>query len=321
MPLDDDVREFLKEEADHGTPPLWEVPIEDARATLRDGAEALPRTPVARVEARAFAGPAGQVPLRIYTPSAQALLPALVYFHGGGFVFGDLVTHDETARRLAVGADAVVVAVDYRRAPEAPFPAAVEDAEAATRWVARHATELGADPSRLVVIGDSAGGNLAAVVARRLRDAGDVTLAGQALIYPATDMVEAPYPSREANAEGYGLTTAEVAWFGHQYLGAGDPARVDATVRRHPDASPLRAADLSGLPPAFVLTTEYDPLRDEGEAYAQRLREAGVSVDHRRLDGTIHGIFSNPRALASKEAAWALVLAWLERVLDEDVPG
>jgi acetyl esterase len=228
----------------------------------------------------------------------------VVLFHGGGFVLGDLETHDEAGRRTCVGADALVVSVDYRLAPEHPFPAGVDDAEAATRWAAEAVTDLGGDPSRMIVSGDSAGGNLAAVVARRLRDAGGPPLIGQALIYPVTDMRPgAHWPSRDELADGVGLTRDAMDWFGEQYL-----TREEDTA--HPDASPIVVDDLTGLPPAFVLTAEFDPLRDEGDAYADRLREAGVEVEHHLLDGTIHGVMTNPARLRSGDEIWRRLNAW-----------
>jgi acetyl esterase len=205
----------------------------------------------------------------------------LVYFHGGGWVIGSIETHDALCRELTMEAGVVVVSVEYRLAPEHKFPAAADDAYAAVRWVAQHAAELGIDPARIGVGGDSAGGNLAAVVALQARDLGGPPLALQLLIYPIT-CDDLGTPSYVENAEGYMLTRADMAWFWSQYLS--DPAQGD-----DPRVSPLRAGDLSGLPPAFILTAEYDPLRDEAEAYAARLEQAGVPVRMRRYDGMIHG--------------------------------
>jgi acetyl esterase len=194
---------------------------------------------------------------------------------------GTLATYDSLARALANAARAVVVSVGYRLAPEHPFPAAVEDCVAATAWVADHAAELGADPGRLAVAGDSAGANLATVVARRARDAGGPALTHQALIYPALDPAASSASYRELG-EGYLLTAADMRWYWHEYIGCADPS--------HPDLAPA-GADLSGLPPATVLTAEYDPLRDEGEAYARALEAAGVPVQLRRWPGAVHGFF------------------------------
>jgi acetyl esterase len=240
-------------------------------------------------------GPAGSLPIRIYSPALEKPAPALVFYHGGGWVIGDLESHDHVCRALANGAQCVVAAVDYRLAPEAKFPAAVDDCFAATQWVAEHSAELGIDPGRIAVGGDSAGGNLAAVVARLARDRGGPALIYQLLIYPVTDlrMGSASYVE---NAEGPLLTKAAMAWFIDHYARTGAD-RID------PLASPLLAPDLVGLPPAFVLTAECDPLRDEGEAYGQRLLEAGVPTEVKRYAGMPHGFFSFGAAFdGSKEA-------------------
>lgn len=307
MPLDDDVRAFLESHAAVGPPPPWETSIEEGRRLRRaPHLEDARRTPVERVEDRSCEGPAGRIPLRLYVPPGGPPHPLTVFFHGGGFVFGDLDAYDEVARRLCREGRSVVASVDYRLAPEAPFPAAVEDAEAATRWAAAHARELGGEASRLIVAGDSAGGNLAAVVSRRVRLPSGTRLAGQALIYPVTDVRPAQYASRTAFADGYGLTSEAMRWFGEQYAPSHD-------AKHHPDASPILATDLSGLPPAFVLTAEFDPLRDEGESYAQRLEKAGVPVEYHCLPGTIHGVLTAVPELASREEAWRRLTGWLRR--------
>jgi acetyl esterase len=246
-------------------------------------------------------GPAGRIPLRIYTPAIQKPAPGLVFYHGGGWVIGDLESHDHVCRSLANGAQCVVAAVDYRLAPEAKFPAAVDDCFAATRWVADNSAALGIDPLRIAVGGDSAGGNLAAVVARLARDRGGPALMYQLLIYPVTDlrMNSASYVE---NAEGPLLTKAAMAWFIDHYA-KNDADRID------PLASPLLASDLIGLPPAFVLTAECDPLRDEGEAYGKRLAESGVAAEVKRYAGMPHGFFSFGAAFdGSKEALADAVL-------------
>lgn len=229
--------------------------------------------PVASVVDRAVPGPAGDIPIRVYTPSGDGPFPMCVYFHGGGFTIGSIDSHDPVTRRLAHEAGAVVVSVEYRLAPEHPFPAAVDDAWAALRWIAAHADELGGDPApgRLAVAGDSAGGNLAAVVSLLARDAGGPAIAQQLLIYPTTDsrMDRGDlYPSIEENAGAPFLPKAAIEWFGEHYEADGDDWR----------ASPILAPDLSRLPPAHVVTAQYDTLRDEGEAYAARLGDAGVPV-------------------------------------------
>jgi acetyl esterase len=251
--------------------------------------------PVKSVEDTTVPGAAGDLPARVYRPDEGGPLPTVVLLHGGGWVIGDLDTHDNTARQIARDARVVVVSVGYRLAPEAPFPAAVEDAIAATLWVAEHADELGGD-ERVAVAGDSAGGNLAAVVTQHFRDTDGPALAAQLLIYPATD-VAGDYPSRTENGTGYFLETATMEWFFDHY--AGSETDIDARL------SPLHAEDLSGLPPAVVVTAEYDPLRDEGEAYAQALADAGVRVEQCRFDGMIHGFFDMGPASAGARAAIA----------------
>ena len=283
MSLDPQARGLLDLLEASGRPPMWEqTPIEARRgyAALSDLAGAPDET--VPTEDRSVPGPAGDIPVRVYRPVADLPLPVVVFFHGGGWVIGDLDTHDAVCHRLAAGVPAVVVSVDYRLAPEHPFPAAVEDCDAATRWAAGHAAALGADPARLAVAGDSAGGNLAAVVARHARVAGGPPIAFQLLVYPGTDLTGS-MPSHEENGTGYLLDEGTMRFFLGSYLGDGDP--------RDPDASPLFADDLAGLPPALVLTAEFDPLRDEGEAYADRLREAGVPVVTSRYDGMIHGFY------------------------------
>jgi acetyl esterase len=228
--------------------------------------------PVGSVTDRIADTDAGAVQVRIYRPAGDDL-PVLVYFHGGGWVLGDVDTHDDRARLLCAGTGAVVVSVDYRLAPEDPFPAALEDAHAATRWAA--------GMGRVAVVGDSAGGNLAAAVCLLAREAGGPPIVAQALVYPTLDATLS-LPSVEEFAQGYGMDASTMRWFVEQYL-------PDPEQRREPLASPLAAADLSGLPPAVVATAEYDILRDEGEAYAERLRSAGVPVTLRRHAGLVHG--------------------------------
>ncbi|GAA1541027.1 alpha/beta hydrolase [Actinomadura kijaniata] len=259
--------------------------------------------PVGRVEDRMTDG---GLPVRVYRPEgAGGPRPVVVFFHGGGFVLCGLDTHDRLCRVLARGADAVVVSVDYRLAPEHRFPAAVDDAFAAVRWAAAHAAAFGGDPARLAVAGDSAGGCLAAVTALRARDEGGPDLAFQLLVYPVTDAAR-DTPTYTEYATGGFLTSAHMRWYWEQYLA--DPADGD-----HPHASPLRAADLSGLPPAFVLTAEVDPLRDEGEAYAARLARAGVRVGSRRMAGAFHGFVSLDHVLpVAAEAQRAVVAALRE---------
>jgi acetyl esterase len=250
---------------------------------------------VAAVQDRTIPGPAGEIPIRVYTPEGSAPFPGLVYYHGGGFVICGLDSHDGVCRELANESGCVVVSVDYRMAPEEPFPAAPEDCYAATCWVAENGGEIGVDPSRLAVGGDSAGGNLAAVVSLMARDRSGPALRHQLLVYPVTDH-SFETASYHENAEGYLLTREMMRWFWGHYLGSdGDGS--------HAYASPLRAEELSGVPPAHLITAEFDPLRDEGEAYAARLRDAGVATTLTRFDGMIHGFFTMGAAIDAAETA------------------
>jgi acetyl esterase len=264
-----------------------------------------PTIPLKRVEDVELPGPAGAIRARLYVPphGGSAEPPLLVYFHGGGWVIGDLDTHDDPCRFLAARSGAAVLAVDYRLAPEHPFPAAVEDAEAAYAWTAANAAQLGVAPGRLAIGGDSAGANLAAAVCLLARDGGPPAPLLQLLIYPVTD-VAAEAPSRHTFEEGFLLTRGDMDWFERHYLAA-DSDRED------PRASVLRAPHLGNLPPAYVATAGFDPLRDEGEAYAERLRQAGVEVALRRHPGLVHS-YANLTAIcptaraAMLEAAGAL---------------
>lgn len=287
MQLDTQAEAWLHGVADSGLPPLNEMPVGDARATYSAVVSqcGLPPEPVADIVDRTIPGPAGPIPVRIYTPKGSGAFPVLIYYHGGGWVIGGLDVVDGTCTVLANRAHAVVVSVDYRLAPEHPFPAAVEDAYAALTWVADNAALLNIDAERLAVAGDSAGGNLAAVVALLARDQSGPALMHQLLLYPATDFQRETASFRD-NGEGLFLTTDLLKWFQEHYLAAnGDPADWRA--------SPLRAPDLSGLPPALVVTAGFDPLRDEGEAYAARLREAGGEAVVTRYDGQIHAFAAN----------------------------
>ena len=308
MPLDPKAKELLDQFAAAGLPSLGSQPVAETRA-LFDADTGLggPPEPMAKIEDRRIPGPAGDVPLRVYTPEARGLLPLLVYFHGGGWVIGNLDTHDTVCRLLAKTAPAVVAAVDYRLAPEHKFPAAAEDCYAAARWVAENAAALGGDPKRRIAVGgDSAGGNLAAVVSLMARDRKGPSIGFQLLAYPVTNHVF-DTPSYRDNADGYLQTTDAMVWFWNHYLrGERDGA--------NPYASPLRAESLRGLPPAMVVTAELDPLRDEGEAYAARLREAGVPVKHKRYDGMIHGFLSLTGVFEQARQAVAEAAAELRRL-------
>ena len=262
---------------------------------------------VRSVEDVALPGPAGPVPIRVYWPDVDGVLPTVVFFHGGGFVIGDLDTHDDHARLLCHDVGAVVVSVDYRLAPEHPFPAGFQDCLAALHHVNDRAGQYGGDPRRIAVAGDSAGGNMSAAVALAARDEG-LALAAQLLLYPAVDFDEdAPHVSRLDNATGFFLTESDMRWFGEQYLS-------DAAHRSDPRASGL-LADLSGVAPAVIATAEFDPLRDEGEAYAAALTKAGVPVVARRYDGMIHGFFGLGHLSDAARAANAELCADLKALL------
>jgi acetyl esterase len=245
---------------------------------------------VASVVDTTMPGPAGPLPLRIYTPAHDAALGVAVCFHGSGFVICDLDTPDHECRVLANGAGVIVVSVDYRLAPEHKFPAAIDDAFAALQWVVANAATLGADPDRVAVVGDSAGGNLAAVVAQLARDAGGPAIAFQMLVYPVTDL-RGETQSYLDNAAGYGLSAEAMRWYVEQYV------RTAADVR-DPRGSPLLAKSFAELPRAFVAVCGYDPLRDEGKQYAYRMRDAGIDVALARYEGAIHGIFQMSRFTA-----------------------
>ena len=298
--------------AERGVPPTHTLSPADARNFYRERRTFTQPDPqkVAEVHDLMAAGPQGGVPLRLYRPmgaSATTVLPVLVYYHGGGWVIGDLDTHDTLCRELANSAGCAVVAVDYRMGPEHRFPAAVDDVLAATRWVRGQAGALRLDPTRLAVGGDSAGGNLAAVVAIAARDSGDLPIAFQLLIYPATDMRRG-HASHTTNGDGYVLTRDTLAYFHDHYIT--DPAH-DLDWR----ASPLLHTDLSGLPPALVITAGYDPLRDEGLDYARALTEAGNRASCVCFERQIHGFITMGRVLYEANTAVALCATELRRAL------
>jgi acetyl esterase len=308
MPVNSELQTLLQ--AMNSGPPLDQVPVE----ILRQGDSPIPRdpgAPMAEVVDCAVATPDGDLPVRIYRPRETALLPVLVYFHGGGWVLGSIDSHDSVARNLARSADCLVVSVGYRLAPEHRFPAAVDDCIAAVRWVHGHANDFGADAARIALGGDSAGGNLATVVALRLRDEGGPKIAGQLLVYPVTQLRAPLRGSMVANAEGYFLRARDVAWFDDMYLG-------DSQAHTHPYASPLLAASLGGLAPALVITAEFDPLRDQGEDYARRLRQAGVAVTLSRYDGAFHAFFGMPADIGRRAVSEAG--QWLRARFEASVP-
>lgn len=302
MALDPTIAALL--EASKGQPSVEALSPADARAAMdarvapiKALGPAVPDT-----HERDIDGPGGPLRLRIYRPAGDGPFPIVVFTHGGGWVLCSLDSHDNVCRELCVGAGAIVVSVDYRLAPEHRFPAAVDDSMAALHWVGAHAAELGGDPARIAVAGDSAGGNLAAVMALRARDERGPRLVGQLLVYPVTDYPSDAMPSYAAN-DAYGLSRAAMEHYWMQYLG---DAPADA-----PYAAPLRATDLAGLPPALVITAEYDVLRDEGEAYGGKLQAAGVPVEVIRYDGVNHGFFSMAGLIEGGTQAMSDACAWL----------
>jgi len=304
MPLDPQTRVLLEQMAKANLTPYEAMTAQEARRQMAMGSCFLERPPeVFAWEDRQIPGPQDSIRIRMYRPVSAAVLPVVVFFHGGGWVMGSIETHDVYCRQLALASGWSVVSVDYRLAPEHKFPAGLEDAFAATRWVADHADEIGMDARRIAVAGDSAGGNLAAAVALMARDRGGPGLAFQLLLYPVLDH-RFDTPSYRENATGYHLTRAAMIWSWRHYLNSqqdGDS----------PYASPARADDLSGLPATLIMTAEYDPLRDEGEAYAERLSAAGVPVTLKRYDGLIHGFARRTNVLerareALQDAADAL---------------
>jgi acetyl esterase len=251
--------------------------------------------------------PHGAIPARIYTPKTlrtkDGLAPCLVFFHGGGWVIGNLETHDVVCRKLAHEGELIVISVDYRLAPEHKFPAAVDDAVTATNWIAANASKLGIDPARLMVGGDSAGGNLAAVVSLHARDHGGAKIAGQVLVYPATEFARTHASHREPETSIL-LTHSVIGWFADHYMGDAD--------RSDWRASPARAKTLRGLPPAYVLTAGADPLRDEGDEYAARLKKAGVPVAYKHFPGQFHGFFTMGKLLKQADVAVTDIATWLK---------
>ena len=285
MPLDPQTAAFLKQAADAGAPPIGSLSVVETREMLKTlFIPPGPPEPVKKVEDRVIEANGTRLAIRIYTPEASRALPILIFYHGGGWVIGNIETHDAPCRALTNGAGCIVISVDYRLAPEHKFPTPAEDCYAAAVWIAGHAAEIGGDARRIAVGGDSAGGNLSAAVAQMARDRKGPAIAFQLLIYPVTAYA-ADTVSSKTNAEGYLLTKGAMDWFwGHYLLSASDGAKAYA--------SPLRATSFGKLPPAFVITAEFDPLRDEGADYAEKMRQAGVAVKHSDYKGAIHGFFS-----------------------------
>ncbi len=290
-------------------PPMHTVPLERLRATdVARFTAGVPRLELPLVQEATMPGPGGPLALRIYKPSTEPNLPVIVFFHGSGFVLCSLDTNDLICRQLCKASGAIIVSVDYRLAPEHKFPAASDDCLGATRWVGHHARKFGGDPARIALAGDSAGGNLAAVTALRVRDQGGPALRGQLLVYPVTDHPSAPKASYQECGEGFGLTEASMRWFWDLYLAD----REDPT---HPYASPLRADNLRELPPAYVITAQYDVLRDEGEAYAKRLAEHGVETKVEHFPDMNHGFMFWVGLIDPATEAVVKSAAWLREKL------
>ena len=300
MALDAFVKGLIDQMAASPMPKLWEVPAIQGREMYRMMASALepPAVSIGKIENITMPGPAGQIRLRVYTPVADggAALPAIVYFHGGGWVIGDLDTHDALCRNLANECAARVISVDYRLAPEHRFPAAVDDCYAAVKWVEQNAASIGVDANRIAVAGDSAGGNLAAVMCLLAKQKGGPQIVYQLLIYPVTQW-KAETGSMNSFAEGYFLEKKTMHWFFDQYAAGHDPN--DWRL------SPLAAQDLSGLPRAYVVTAGFDPLRDEGKAYADKLNRAGGAAVHIDYPGMVHGFFNMSAVVPTAKSAIA----------------
>ena len=307
MPLDPQTKVAIETMAAAGGPPLEEMEVAAARQMYRDLSPPGEGEALASVDNRQVEGAVGEIGIRVYRPEGEGPFGGVVYFHGGGWVLGDLDTYDYFCRSLCKGAGAVLVSVDYRLAPESKFPAAPEDCYAAVCWTAANAEALGIDATRLAVAGDSAGGNLAAVVAQMARDRNGPSLCFQLLLCPVTEHAF-DRPSHVENAEGYLLTLAGMRWFWDHYLE--DPRQGESTL-----ASPLRATTLRGLPPAHVATAEYDPLRDDGELYGAKLREAGVPVTLQRYEGQVHNFFTLGHLFEHGEGASQDLIETLRRAL------
>lgn len=307
MPLMPEAAAFLDQLAKQNLPPMETLPIDLTRRAAAIGAKPAPNPPVLKqVQNLLIKRTDGtDLPIRIYLPTTSTPLAACLYFHGGGWVLNSVDTHDDLVRRLAAASESVFVSVEYRLAPEHKYPAAAEDAYTALQWVANHAAELGCNPDRIVMSGDSAGANLATVACLMTRDRNGPKVAHQVLIYPITDC-NFETPSYLANAKGYFLTRSEMMWFWDNYVSS--PEQMHEAY-----ASPLRAESLHELPPAFVITTEFDPLRDEGEAYAAALRAAGVDATVRRYDGMIHAFMRRVQQFETAKVAIEEVAAYLRR--------
>jgi acetyl esterase len=299
VPLDPQAQAMRDQKERDGVAPLYTMSLEAARAADLASIRAAGGRPepVHEVADHWLPGPGGQLKLRVYRPSGERDLPVLMYFFGGGWVLGTVESADGIARSLANAAGCIVAVPGYRLAPEHPFPAAIEDCWAATRWVEANAAALGADPARIAVGGDSAGGNLAAALTLMAQESGDLRLTGQLLVYPNTDQL-ADDESLRASDDPYLFNQHSVRWYRSHYF-------VDPDDATNPLASPLLAETLAGLPPALIITAEFDPLRDQGERYAARLAKDGVPVAVARYEGMIHGFFAMSGSLDAGRVAHA----------------
>lgn len=304
MPVDPQLQPLLDLLANSGAPSITDLEADAARALMAAMPSMARVVEIDAIADRTIPADGHDIPIRVYTPPGEGPFPILVWFHGGGWVLGSIEQSDPVARALCKGAGCVTVSVEYRLAPEHPFPAGLDDCMAALRWTVEHAAELGGDGSRVAVGGDSAGGNLAAAACLVARDEGGPDLCFQLLVYPVTDF-DTTTRSMVDNAEGFMLTTDAMQWFYDHYT--------RPSQRGEPLAAPLRAPDLAGLPPALVITAEFDPLRDEGEAYGRRLAEAGVPTTISRYDGMIHGFLGMTRYLDGARAADAEAAATLQQ--------
>ena len=285
MGLKPELVAYLQARSQSGLPEVWQAPVATLRKNLENRAiQSGEPEKIFEVTHRFIPGPTADLPIRIYRPVKGAVLPALVFFHGGGWVINNLDSYEQPMRSLANKGQFVVIAVNYQKAPEAPFPIPFDDCYATLLWVAENAEKLGIEPTQIGVGGDSAGGNLAAGVAIKARDTGDINLAFQLLIYPCNDN-EMNYESAYKNSDGYGLSTKAMKWFWEQYLSR----KADA---KNPYAVPAAAKDFSNLAPAIITTAEFDPLIDDGYIYAELLRKSGVSTVYREYEGMIHGYFT-----------------------------
>jgi acetyl esterase len=309
MPLDPQAQQILDEGKASGLPPVYHLSVEKARdrLTAAFSTKGEPE-PVFKVENTKIPGPVFEIPLRIYYPNSNVGIPILVFFHGGGWTVNNLETHDGICRSLTNDAQCIVVSVDYRLAPEHKFPAAIEDAYIATQWVSNNAASIGGDANRIAVGGDSSGGTQATVVCAMARDRGGPAISFQWLGYSPTDYYLPGSPSYTELATGYSMNRDWMIWFWNHYL----PSDIDVN---NPYISPLRSPDLTGLPPAFIMTAEYDPLRDEGEAYAKKLKDAGVKVIHKRYEGMMHGFLLQRHRIDVAKKAYNDLIANLRSAL------